>query len=454
MARLRDVLTLRGRAFVAAGATLTAAGWGLGFVDISRVGVLLLILPLVTGVMAGRSRPEIRVERTSAPTRVAVDDRAMVTIALSNEGARRTPVLLAEEQVPPVLGDRPRFLLGRMAPQEQRVVEYAVRSSLRGRHPLGPLTVQLRDPFGLTHRFSQVGSTDEIVVLPRIRALRGGRPPGNGVGAEGEIPHMVALHGEDDQSIREYRDGDDLRRIHWPATARTGDLMVRQEDRPARRRAILVLDPRATAHRGSGSTSSFEWAVSAVASMVAHLTGLGYAVHLISSETVHDGQAATSTEPEQAFDVLAEAATGPDHELAELVRAAHPVTASGGLVVAVLADRDEEVLRQVASLRQPGGAGLAMVLDTATFGQGQSGRQAGPLTGGTARGRAATERTAGGGREVGAEPYAEILKLAGWTATTVPAGRSVADVWAALTARAGGGSPGHGDGVPVGAMSR
>ena len=220
----------------------------------------------------------------------------------------------------------------------------------------------LRDPFGLTNRFAEVGATGDIVVLPRIDPLVGGRPPGNGVGAEGEIPFMVALHGEDDQSIREYRDGDDLRRIHWPATARTGDLMVRQEDRPARRRAMILLDPRAGAHQGHGASSSFEWAVSAAASVVTHLAGLGYATHLICSETVHDGQAAMTTDADHALDLLAEAETGPETELAELVRAAHPVTASGGLVVAVLADRDEESLRQVASLRQPGGSGLAIVL--------------------------------------------------------------------------------------------
>ena len=74
-----------------------------------------------------------------------------------------------------------------------------------------------------------------------------------------------------------------------------------------------------------------------------------------------------TTDADHALDVLAEAETGPERELAELVRAAHPVTASGGLVVAILADRDEESLRQVASLRQPGGSGLAIVLDTATF---------------------------------------------------------------------------------------
>ena len=56
-------------------------------------------------------------------------------------------------------------------------------------------------------------------------------------------------------TIREYRDGDDLRRIHWPATARTGDLMVRQEDRPAKRRAVVLLDPAPGAHGGAGPSA-------------------------------------------------------------------------------------------------------------------------------------------------------------------------------------------------------
>ncbi|HWI34004.1 MAG TPA: DUF58 domain-containing protein [Lapillicoccus sp.] len=431
MARLRDVLTGRGRAFVASGATLAAAGWGLGFPDISRVGVLLLVLPLVTGLIARRQRAVLRVERHTSPPRVSVDERAIVTVVMSNVGTRRTPLLLAEERLNLALGDRPRFLLGQLAPGEVRQVEYAVRSHLRGRHPLGPLSVVLRDPFGLTNRFAEVGATGNIVVLPRIFPLTGGRPPGNGVGAEGEIPFMVALHGEDDQSIREYRDGDDLRRIHWPATARTGDLMVRQEDRPARRRAMILLDPRASAHQGHGASSSFEWAVSAAASIVTHLAGLGYATHLVCSETVHDGQAAMTTDADHALDVLAEVETGPDVELTELVRAAHPVTASGGLVVAILADQDEEALRQVASLRQPGGSGLAVVLDTPTFAEG--------ARGGSHIVRSARDSGSAAGSprapSLAATAYAEVLHTAGWSVTVAGQGDPVPAVWSALTTR-------------------
>ena len=185
---------------------------------------------------------------------------------------------------------------------------------------------------------------------------------------------------------------------------------------------MILLDPRAGAHQGHGAASSFEWAVSAAASVVAHLAGLGYATHLICSETVHDGQAAMTTDPDHALDVLAEAETGPELELAELVRAAHPVTASGGLVVAILADRDEESLRQVASLRQPGGSGRR---SSST-----------PRRSPTGRGRPRIPPT-GAHPAVGASAsaFADLLHTAGWSVAVAAQGDGIPEVWSALTTR-------------------
>ncbi|WP_324277397.1 DUF58 domain-containing protein [Blastococcus brunescens] len=75
----------------------------------------------------------------------------------------------------------------------------------------------------------------------------GGPAGGHGGGGEGSR-RTIAVHGEDDVSIREYRQGDDLRKVHWRATARTGELMVRLEERPWRAQATLFLDTRARAH--------------------------------------------------------------------------------------------------------------------------------------------------------------------------------------------------------------
>jgi uncharacterized protein (DUF58 family) len=409
-----ELLTTRGRAFVAAGLTLVLAGLGLGFPDITRVGVLLVALPAVGVVLARRRTDGIRVDRTSSPVRVTADDAATVTVTVTNTGLRSTPLMLAEDRVGPALGDPPRFLLGAMAVGDRRMVRYAVRPRLRGRFPLGPLSVQLRDPFGMTNRFAELGGTGLLVVLPRVHSLDGARPPGTGIGAEGEIPHMVALHGEDDQSIREYRDGDDLRRIHWPATARTGELMVRQEDRPARRRVVLLLDSRSEGHQGQGLDSSFEWAVAAAASVGVHLGHLGYAVHLVSAETVRDGRADLATDRDSMLEALAAADTHPSPLFADAIRAAQGLIGRGGLLIALLTDHDESVVRRVSTLRQPASTALAFVLDTSSF-AGRTGRHGFV--------RAATD----------------LLDGSGWTTTAVDAETGVPRAWAALTGSVGTG---------------
>ena len=354
-------------------------------------------------------------DRTPRPGRVQVDEPATVTVTIENAGPSTSPLLMAEEQLDYALGDRPRFVVSRLRRGDRQEIHYTVRSHVRGRHRLGPLGVRLRDPFGLSTRVAAISGAGDILVLPRVVPLGSGRPPGSGIGAEGAIPHMVALHGEDDVSIRAYRDGDDLRRIHWPSTAKTGDLMVRQEDRPARRRAVVVLDSRSAGHRGSGSSSSLEWAVTAAASVIAHLSEQGYAVHLVTDETADDGRAGAAIDLDHALEVLAEAHAGQPEQFAEVLHAAHPVTSSGGLVIAVVTALDEDLARQVAALRQPGGTGLAMVVDAASFG-GQ---------------RRPTDAPA--------EPACvAVLRSAGWSAVVVGADDQLTSAWAAL---AGASSP-------------
>lgn len=407
MSRPRQTLTTRGRALLACGVTLVLAGGLLGFPDLTRVGVLLLGLPLVS-LLLGRRAPVLTVHRTVAPMPVSLGQTATVRLRATNTGARGTGLLLAQEGLPPALGPGHRFVLGVLARGAARTTTYAVRPQLRGHHRLGPLAVQVRDPFGLTGRHVEVGARGELVVLPRTVPLGAGRPPGTGIGSEGEIPHLVALHGEDDQSIREYRDGDDLRRIHWPATARAGELMVRQEDRPARRRAVVLLDSRSQAHRGQGLDSSFEWAVSAVASVVVHLISRRYAVHLVTQETVVRGCADTAIEPMAALEVLADAGLGSGVGFARTTQAAQALAAGGGLLVAVLADHDERALRELAGIRVPGGTALAIVVDT---GSPDSGRG-------------------------GLGPGADALRGAGWATSVVTTATTVDTAWSQVAGSA------------------
>lgn len=406
------MLTTRGRAFGSAGVTLALGGLLLGFADITRVGVLLSALPLLAALVIRRRGNSVVVTRTVHPSRLVVDQAASVEVVFQNTSGRRTPLQLAEERVDYVLGDRPRFVLPPMEPGALRQLDYQIRSHIRGRHRIGPLELRASDPFGLATMSAALTSSTEVLVLPRIEVLGSGQPRGDGMGAEGAIPHMMAQHGEDDVAIRTYREGDDLRRIHWPATAHRSELMVRQEDRPARRRAVIVMDSRAAGHQGAGTLGSFEWAVSAAASIAAQLSGQRYALHLVSSETTAAGEAAQTVEIDNALASLAMAEPGPAKQFDEVLRAAHPLTSPGGLVIAIVTDHDEAVLRRIAALRQPGGTGLLFLLDSASFAR----RHPGPPSDQTLT-------------------LVSMLADAGWRTCVVGSEMTVAQAWGAVSDR-------------------
>lgn len=407
MGSLRSLLTTRGKALVGAGVVLSAAGIIFGFVDLIRFGVLAVLLPFAAALLVRTRRTRMRIERHIRPDRVSVGQQAHVTMTLQNVSSKTTPLFLAEERLDYVLGDRPRFVVGRISPRQSRTVEYTVRSSLRGRHALGPLGAQVPDPFGLATRSAVLEGSTDIIVLPAIHPLTVTRQPSSGVGAEGEQAHLLALHGEDDVTVRQYHDGDDLRRIHWPSTARTGELMVRQEDRPAQRRAVLLLDPRPTAHGGSGASGSFEWAVTALASVAAHLTESGYAVHLVCVETVDTARAGDPMPIDEVLDTLAVTQPRADTGEDDVLRAAQALTEAGGFVVAVVGPSDPEVTARVASLRQVGTTGLALVLDAASFGPAPDADDVGS--------------------------HVDVLRLAGWRAVPVRQGDEISRTWDVLT---------------------
>ncbi|KRE61540.1 DUF58 domain-containing protein [Nostocoides sp. Soil756] len=412
MRALQRTLTTRGAAFAGCGLVLVAAGILLGQTDITRVGVLLLALTGISLFLTRRHGLRLEVSRTVAPGRVAIDQRSLVSVRVRNLETSPTPVLMAEESIDYALGDRPRFVLPAMRPGAVREVQYSVRAHTRGVHHVGPLRVRVRDPFGLTLRTAAVSGEGEVVVLPRVVPLGPAGSLGSGMGSEGSVPHMVALHGEDDQTIREYRDGDDLRRIHWPATARTGDLMVRQEDRPAKRRAVVLLDTRAAGHAGSGRASSLEWCVTTAASVVAHLEGAAYAVHLLTADAGTEQHTRHDDTLDSALDALARVTAGADEGLRAVLHDASTLTAQGGLVVYVGGPLPDDDAHTLAALRQPGSSGVALVVDRPSFGRVPP----------------------AGDEVVHAEATAASLRASGWLTTTVTSSTGPAEAWGAVVA--------------------
>lgn len=362
MASLRTLwnsLTTRGSAFVASGICLLLAGFLLGQRDLARIGLLLLLLT-AGALWFGRSRGlALEVSRTAAPPTAQIGEPVVITVRVTNPATSSSPVLLCEEQLGFVLGDRPRFVLPALDPGGRCEVQYVVRSPIRGAHQLGPLGTRVRDIFGLSLRLADVGQSAELLVVPRPVPLHASPPGSTGLGEDTGSAAILALHGDNEQGIREYRQGDDLRRIHWPASARTGDLMVRQEDRPIRRQALVLLDTRESAHSGMGVSSTIEWAVVMAASVCAHLQNVGYSVQALTA--AGGGEVTVSEDLPSTLVALAKARPTPAESLEELLHAARGLSRRGGLVIFIGGALAEGAARSLAGLRQPGSAGLAFL---------------------------------------------------------------------------------------------
>ncbi len=365
-------LTTRGRAVLSAGITAAICAVALGQRDLLRVGVLLALVPVLTVVVLGRARYRLACSRTISPVRVEVGRAAQVVLEIANVSTSRCGMVLAEEAVPYTVGSRPRFVLPGLEPGERRAVSYPVRSDVRGRYAIGPLSLTLTDPFGMGEHRRSFTARDELIVIPQVVALAPIMLAGDWTGSGDTRPRAVAASGEDDVTTREYHQGDDLRRVHWRSTARRGELMVRREEQPWQSRATLLLDRRRLAHRGEGPASSFEWAVSAIASVAVHLSARGYAVRLVDGTAgqelvanpwAHELAGAGDVSSSRVLDALASVLPAGPVELQRAVHAAAR-SATGGLLVAALGEISADDTAMLAGLHQPGTTCVALVADT------------------------------------------------------------------------------------------
>lgn len=371
---MRDALaglTLRGRALLGAGLAAVVCALLLDETTLVRAGLLAVALPLLAAVVLARSQYRLALGRVLTPATVPAGSHAEVRLTFTNEGRTPTGILRLEEQLPYALGPRPRFVLDGVSRGWRRQVRYQVRCEQRGRFTIGPMRVQVGDPFGLVALQREFSSTASLLVTPRTVDLPSGSLPSGWSGSGEERPRSFATGTAEDVTVRSYRRGDDLRRVHWRSSARSGELMVRREEQPWQARATLLLDDRAEAHRGTGASSSWEAAVSATASIGLHLIRQGYAVHLVAAtrpasvESPWHGQVAST-----AASALIEAlAVAESHDVATLAPAAAEQV-QGGLVIAVLGALDESDLPALRRLQQRGGTAVALTLDVDTWASG------------------------------------------------------------------------------------
>ncbi|HEX6510024.1 MAG TPA: DUF58 domain-containing protein [Chloroflexota bacterium] len=174
-----------------------------------------------------------------------------------------------------------------VGPYQALVRTYTLSAVQRGVYAMGPAIVETGDPFGIFRKQASLGGRMEIIVYPRIfRPEEIGLPYRE---ALGELVTRRSLY-EDPTLIagsREYRPDDPLRRIHWKATARTGQLQVRVNDPSTTAQVMIVLNLNTFQHLWQGvELDRMEASIDVAASLAMWALEKGFVVGLRSNGIV------------------------------------------------------------------------------------------------------------------------------------------------------------------------
>ena len=328
---------------------LLTLGFVLGNQDVVWPALFLAFLPLVSLLAIAILRPRFRLTRTITPPVVAASEAATVTVTATVLRPSPAGVIVAEDDPGARLGLPHHARLAASHTGEVTSTSYAIQGRQRGRYTLDGFRIRFTDQLGFWVHTLAVGQPTGFVVTPTVVPLPAARASAYGATGETPIP-QTAISGPDDALVREYQPRDDVRRIHWPSTARTGTLMVRREEAAWEPTAWVLLDSRAGVHpMERGQHPTFEWLVSAAASVGLRLIGDGYTVTLIDADGQrHEVSPQRPAAPAQWLDPLVDVqpVATPDLHQATMRMAQ---ASSEHFVVALLGGLDRSVADQLAA---------------------------------------------------------------------------------------------------------
>ena len=270
------MLTRHGWSTLVIAAAAFVAGRVFGLIELYVLGAGLVAAIVLSVILANRPVPALSVIRRTDPESPVAGEPIRVLMSLSHHRRRSTPELTLWEQVGTVGGAA--MSLAPLPPSTRAEATYSIPATRRGLLACGPLRARHTDPFGLAARTRQVAGADEIIVLPVTVPLAAPR-----IGSPGPLGQMlkakaVAAGGIDFHGLREYVPGDDPRRISWKASARSTELLIRENADAELRRVTVAIDATIP------DEDAFERAISAAASVVLACIPTDLELRVVSQE--------------------------------------------------------------------------------------------------------------------------------------------------------------------------
>jgi uncharacterized protein (DUF58 family) len=328
-------MTLRGRLLLVLAAVVYLAAWAFGSRVLYPVAVGLSLAVALAWVWARSLRRPMRLERRTGHTDHFEGANVLVEVEVVSETALVPASVLLVERIGR-LGERTTVLERRGRRLGGR---YFLDNLPRGRYAFTDVRAVLDDPFGLERVEQPLPGEGTLLVYPRLVELEGVFSQG----IEAHQGRRLALWrpaGFDLHSVREYQQGESLRKVHWPTTARRGELMVKDFDDAARDEVAVILDAEAAPVVGTAPASSFEAQVRAAGSILqAHVRAGRRSVLVLNDARRRVQEVHTAGgEWRQALELLASVESdGPEPVASVLADEASPASRALELVVVTAA---------------------------------------------------------------------------------------------------------------------
>jgi uncharacterized protein (DUF58 family) len=364
------MLTRQGWLVVWGGVVLLALARLLGISELYVFGAVALGLVAFALLYVRLTRLDVEIDRNVHPARVHAGQVSKVDVRLRNLRRTDTPVLRLRDPVSGTAGAE--LLLPPLDCGAATLATYRLPTDRRGIVRVGPLRVVVSDPFGLVQASSEGAPAVEVTVFPAVDDIRpvpftSGHDPMAGA----LRPHALGRTGDDFYALRPYVVGDDLRRIHWPSTARHDELLVRHQEQPWQGRTTVLLDVRRAAH----DSTSLELAVSAAASVVMANGARHDLVRLATTDGTDSGFGVGANHVEALLEHLAVIDAAGSASLRTMLDLLH--RGGGGALVVIVAQTTSAEMSSITRLRRRFGSLVVVQVDSAQ----RAGREPAPPVG-------------------------------------------------------------------------
>lgn len=247
---------------------------------------------------------------------------------------------------------------------------YTCRCPLRGKYRIGPLAIYFFDPLGLFFLKKTYYIYSEVFIYPRLFKIKKfphliqGIPPWFG------IQTMRSSADEDEFfGIREYKEGDPIKRIHWLSTARKNQLIVKQFQRQTFFRATILFNLQRDKNFGEGKEKIAEYIIRIAASVAKHLIEKDIALQVIanSGEMVYIPFNKGPEHLEDIFKFLAIAQADSSVSLGEVFEDFSSRIPNDTNLVIIMPDKDWQYLPRMLPLAKRNISLVPLILVSSTF---------------------------------------------------------------------------------------